>query len=425
MNRRTALKFSMLLGSLAAPGKLLAQSRTRKASNSKSPSRFEDDGGDIAIGASNRDKTAGVIENSTDDFTQEPGFQWKNYDIAAYSKVVIRSASKRSSPPIPQKALIDWIFRRTNSDVWHGEKRAVLCGGKTRLRVYNSPEVIKQVDEVVERFTNAVEDVLSIRVQFVAAVDTRWRYTVYSHLTPVGSGPQGQQIWTMKPADAALVLSNMSVQQGFRKIFDRSLNMINGQTLKISSSEKRGYAGGMQREGAAGLGFQPKAEELQEGITLRLSPLLTFDGDAVDAAIDLTVNTVRSFHRTKVLAPREVGSPEIAIDVPEVYMSHLDQTVKNWPLGQTIVISAGIHPGILEKKGGLFGLAIPGTYPTGTEVLIFLDAELGSRARNAPPSRTVESEDPEIEEPPQDTNEEIDGGEEPPARKRSRRDSDF
>jgi len=181
----------------------------------------------------------------------------------------------------------------------------------------------------------------------------------------------------------------------------------------------------MQREGAAGLGFQPKAEELQEGITLRLSPLLTFDGDAVDAAIDLTVNTVRSFHRTKVLAPREIGPTEIAIDVPEVYMSHLDQTVKNWPLGQTIVISAGIHPGILEKKGGLWGLPIPGTYPTGTEVLIFLDAELGSRARNKPPSRAVDRVEPEIEESPARGDEEIDGGEETPVRKRSRRDSDF
>jgi hypothetical protein len=422
MNRRTALISTMLLGGLAAPGKLLAQSRTKKASNSKAPSRFEDDGSDIEIGVPDRSKSAGVIENSTDDFTQEPGFQWKNYDIAAYTKLATRSSSKQTDP---QKALIDWTFRRTNSDVWHGEKRAVLCAGKTRMRVYNSPEILKQVDEVVERFTNAVEDVLTIRVQFVAAVDTRWRYTVYSHLTPVGSGPQGQQIWTMQLEDAALVLSNMSVQQGFRKIFDRSLNMINGQTLKISSTENRGYAGGMQREGAAGLGFQPKAEKLEEGITLRLSPLLTFDGDAVDAAIDLTVNTVRSFHRTKVLAPREIGPSEIAVDVPEVYMSHLDQTLKNWRLGQTIVISAGIHPGILEKKGGLFGLPIPGTYPTGTEVLIFLDAELGSRSRNASPARNVDRDEPEIEEPTSRPTEEIDGGEEPPVRKRSRRDSDF
>ena len=107
---------------------------------------------------------------------------------------------------------------------------------------------------------------------------------------------------------------------------------------------------------------------------------MNFDGDAVDAMIDLTVNTVRSFHRTKVIAPRDVGPSEMAVDVPEATETHLDQTVKNWPLGQTLVISAGIHPGILDKKGGWFNLQIPGTFPTGTEVLVVLDVETVSRS---------------------------------------------
>ena len=63
---------------------------------------------------------------------------------------------------------------------------------------------------------NAVDDMLTVHVQIVAAVDLRWRYTVYSRLTYVGGGPQGQQIWTMKMDDAALVLSQMQIQQGFR-----------------------------------------------------------------------------------------------------------------------------------------------------------------------------------------------------------------
>ena len=120
------------------------------------------------------------------------------------------------------------------------------------------PEILKQVDEIVERFTNATEDVLSIHVQFIAAVDTRWRYSVFSRLTFVGSGPQGQQIWTMRMEDAALVLSQMQVQQGFRKLADQRVEMINGQTLTIKTSEPRGYAGGLQRDGAAGAGSSPR-----------------------------------------------------------------------------------------------------------------------------------------------------------------------
>ena len=66
--------------------------------------------------------------------------------------------------------------------------------------------------------------------------------------------------------------------------------------------------------------------------------------------IDLTVNTVRSFHRTRVITPRDAGPAEMAIDVPEATQTRLDQTVKNWRLGQTLVISAGIHPGVLEQE---------------------------------------------------------------------------
>ncbi|MGD0039236.1 MAG: hypothetical protein ABSE84_02275, partial [Isosphaeraceae bacterium] len=231
-----------------------------------------------------------------------------------------------------------------------------------------------------ERFTNATDDILAVHVRFFVSSDTRWRHSVFSQLTPVGNGPQGQQIWTLRMSDAALVVSQMQLQQGFRKLADERVEMVNGQVLTIRTAEPRTFAGGMQRESAAGQGYTPRADKLEESIVLKLSPLLTFEGDSVDASLDLTVNTVRMFHRTKVIAPREQGPPEMSIDVPEVSMTHLDQTVKNWPLGQTLLITGGIHPGILDKKGGWLGTPIGA--PTSTEVLVFLDAETVSRGRS-------------------------------------------
>jgi hypothetical protein len=371
MNRRTALMLSMFLGGLV-PRRLWAQqTKSRRASSShdKALEPAAPRGDDPDANAAGDDPPA--------PFVNEPGFQWKTYDITRYCRV----DSKQTNP---QKALVDWIFKRTGTTAWHGEKVAVLSASRTQLRVYNSPEIIKQVTDIAERFINAKDDILSLHVQFIAAVDTRWRYSVFSRLTPVGSGPQGQQIWTMNLADAALVLSSMQMQQGFRKLADDRYEMLNGQTLKFKRFDKRSFAGGMQRESAAGAGFQARPEILEEGITLKISPLLNYDGDAIDAMIDLTVNTVRSFHRTKVIAPREVGPSEMAIDVPEATETHLDQTVRNWRLGQTLLISAGVHPGVLDKKGGWFNLGIPGTYPTSTEVLIFLDAETVSREKPEP-----------------------------------------
>ena len=175
----------------------------------------------------------------------------------------------------------------------------------------------------------------------------------------------------------------MQVYQGFLLLTDQKVAIINGQTLTVKTSESRSYTGGMQRESAVGLGYQPKAESLEEGVTLRLSPLLNYDADTLDAAIDLTANTVKSLHRTRVIAPRDIGPAELTIDVPEVTEARLNQTVKGWPIGQTLLISAGIQPGILQPKGGFMNLRIPGTVPSGTELLIFLDAQLADRPRRA------------------------------------------
>ena len=364
MNRRTALMLSMCFGGLA-PGTLLAQVPGRRIANSRDRRALR------PIGTDRDDVEAPASDPELPGtLPREPGFQSRKYDISRYTRIAANQSN-------PQKALIDWIFLRTGIAEWHGDRAAVLSANRSQLLAYNSPEILKQVSEIVERFTNAVEDTLSVQFQFVAAVDTRWRYTVYSRLTHVGGGPHGQQIWTMRTDDAALVLSTMQLQQGFRKLAKDRVEMINGQTLTVRTTEERPFAGGILRDTV-------RPEKLEEGIVLKLSPLLTFDGNAVDAKIELTVNTVRSFHRTKIIAPREIGPSESAIDVPEVSQTRLEQTVKNWPLGQTLVISSGIHPGILDKKSGLFNLPIPGTYPTGTEVLVFLDIELASRGRTAP-----------------------------------------
>lgn len=378
MTRRAALLFSMLLGA-AWPSRLAAQDAGRTRSGDR---RFRP--------ASTRDGRDNFDDEPADDngadpplgFGNEPGFQWRKFSIGHYTRVARNQEN-------PQKAIIDWIFRRTSVADWHGAKLAALTASRDELRAYNSPEILGQVEEIVERFTGATADVLSVRVQFIAAVDTRWRYSVFSRLTPVGSGPQGQQIWTLRLEDSALVLSQMQIQQGFRKLVDQRVSMVNGQTLTIKTAEPRSYSGGIQRESAAGTGFQPKTDKLEESIILRLSPLLTFAGDAVDAAIDLSVNSVQAFQRTKIIAPREIGPSEMSIDVPVAYQTKLDQTVRNWPLGQTLLISGGIHPGIIDKKGGWLGTPIGA--PSSTEVLVFLDIETDTPAKRRSRSDDVAS----------------------------------
>lgn len=379
MDRRTALKLTTLLGGLV-PSRLLGQEGTKAArSRPKEDSGFRPAGSTAAKDAEIEADPQPARESAMDPdaqppagFVNEPGFQWRRFPIGRYTQA---AADQKT----PQKAIIDWVFRRTGTSDWHGDKTAVLTASKTELRAYNSPEVLDQVESVVERFTDSMEDVLTLHIQVVAAVDTRWRHTVYWRLKPVGGGPQGQQIWTLRLDDAALVLAQMQGQQGFRRLVDQTVEVVNGQTLTVRTFEPRTYSGGIQRESATGTGYQPRADKLEESIILRLSPLLSYEGDSVDAAAELSVNSVQAFQRTKIIAPREVGQNEMSIDVPIAYQTRLDQTIKGWPLGQTLLISGGIHPGVIDKKGGWLGTPLGA--PTSTEVLVFLDIEVASRAR--------------------------------------------
>ena len=150
---------------------------------------------------------------------------------------------------------MDLPANRNGRLAWREDRSAL--HSKTQVRAYNSPEILKQVGEVIERFTNATDDILAVHVRFFVSSDTRWRHSVFSQLTPVGNGPQGQQIWTLRMSDAALVISQMQLQQGIRKLADERVEMVNGQVLTIRTAEPRTFAGGMQRESAAGQGYTP------------------------------------------------------------------------------------------------------------------------------------------------------------------------
>lgn len=372
MNRRKALFLTLLAGA-TAPARALAQARRArdpqaddaprgKPAPKRVARRPEADESDIA-------PAEGGPEGPPADFPEQAGHQWREWDIARYT-------AQAPNQGRPQADIIEWIFRRTGTTEWHGEKLAVLGAGRAKLRAYHNPKVLDQVDEVVERFIDAYADVLKVRVRFVAADSPKWRYAIFSRLNAMGSGPQGQQIWSVKPEDAAMVIAQIGINQGGKPLTDQTVQVVNGQKITVETLSPHSYVAGLQRTGAVGLGFQQGSQKLDEGIVLRLSPLLTYEGDAIDAAIDLKANTVRHLHKTRVIAPREIGPAEMTIDVPEVCETRLNQTVKGWPVGQTLVIASGIHPGILQSKAGPLNLKIPGTYPTTTELLVFLDVEI-------------------------------------------------
>lgn len=407
MNRRKALLWSLLPIGLA-PSRLVAQAQKTRRANPDDEDVPQ--GGFRRAGSGNAAKTRSA--NPDDDLLidddvppppgrgkatstapdaslpaeigTEPGQVFRGFDITKYTSLPHENTN-------PEDAIIEWIFRRTGSGIWHGDRIAVLSAGRAQVRAYHTPKVLKQVEEMIERFTAAQpSDFLKIRVRFVAAANPGWRYYLSSRLVAQENGPQGQQYWYLDAETAAMARTQMQVVQGFQLLEDQEIKMINGQTLTIRREKDVDYISGPQRDNAAGLGYQPGTSKLKEGINLRFSPLLTYEGDAIDVALDLQANTVKSLIPTKILTRREIGAADMSIDVPEVVETRFNRTIKGWKLGQTLMISAGIHPGVLQSKAGWFNMKIPGTYPTRTELLVFLDADTVDAP---PPARTARRRD--------------------------------
>ena len=149
MKRRSLL----MLPLLAFPGRLFAQAPDRRtrtprgrqvsdADRDPPPTRRAKgaEEGEIVDRGPQPKATPPEAETVPANFPDQPGFILKTYPIADYAALDPNQTS-------PQTAILDWIFRRTDTAPWHGDKMAVLCASRTQVRAYNSPKVIEQVTE--------------------------------------------------------------------------------------------------------------------------------------------------------------------------------------------------------------------------------------------------------------------------------------
>ncbi|RUL83190.1 hypothetical protein [Tautonia sociabilis] len=403
MDRRTALFSTVMLGSLLARGvRGQDRGRFRPARATLDEPRLNPE---LSIGTdplgADLGRPSEALPPASDPSEDIPfvppaqikqdGLGWGIFNISPYTALPHSRETAK-----PESAIVEWIFRHTGSEIWHGEDLAVLSVTPKQLRAFHRDEVIAKVNEVYRRFVDAWFDILTLRVRIVSAVDPKWRYDIASKLESIrlGSGtgrggPQGQHAWLLDPSDTERLMATMTISQAFRLVEERKEPIVNGQTLVLRTGLKDPvtYRGGLDRSNQVALGFEPTVDSVEEGVELRASPLLRGDGTSVDLAVDLKATSVRRKIVTRVIVPRQIGPAEMDLDVPEVSHTRLNQTIPDWPLDRSLILSAGILPGIFMNKGGPLNLGFGG--PGQTELLVVLDLQsnLESARRRRPRDR--------------------------------------
>ena len=266
MNRRTAMFLTMLMGGLVPRG-VLAQGSDRRRRRAATRGRgtalepaADRDGTSSAEIRRRRRRSAG---RPTSDLPGEPG----SSGGSSTSPDTPASTTEPVSEPAERDHRVDLPADR-HHPLARRQDRRPQREPVADPRVQRREACSTRLDEVIERFTNAVSDFLSIRVRFVAAVDTRWRYAVYSRLTPVGSGPQGQQIWTLQDRGRGVRARPDAGLPGIPKLLDQpEVEMVNGQTLMVEHDRARAASSaGCSARAPPASATSRKAEKLEEGV---------------------------------------------------------------------------------------------------------------------------------------------------------------
>lgn len=347
-----------------------AASLLRTARN-EAPSDRPSQRTDIASSARAPASTARVADDG--ELPDDAGQVWRSYDISPYTLRV--TSTKR-----PEQAVIDWILRDTGYEAWHSEPLGVLSAGKRTLRVYHTPEMQSVVADMVERFVrhDATSQTFGLRV--ITLDQPNWRARVHKLLRPVTVQTPGVQAWLLAKEDAAVLLADLQRRPDYREHSSPHLLVNNGQSTVVSTMRGHAYVRDIVPRPDVWPGFEPQMAEYDEGLSLEFSPLLSVDGQMIDAAIKCEIAQVEKLvpviiEMPSAAAPRQRSK----IEVPQVTQFRFHERFR-WPTDQVLLIGLGMValPLPADGKSLVPGLPLPLPLPTGpprADMLVLIESK--------------------------------------------------
>jgi hypothetical protein len=98
---------------------------------------------------------------------------------------------------------------------------------------------------------------------------------------------------------------------------------------------------------------------MQEGFTLQLSPLMSLDGNTIDAVIKCEVDQIEKLVPVNVDIPSVAGGTQrVQIQVPQVISWRLHERFR-WPANQVLMLGCGVVAAPSPERMELMGVPIP------------------------------------------------------------------
>jgi hypothetical protein len=293
------------------------------------------------------------------------GQVWREYDITPYTMRV--TTTQR-----PEQALVDWILRETGYEAWHGDIVAMLSADRRTLRCYHTPEMHDVVGDLVDRFVNTQAESHAFGLRMITVDKPNWRARTQGFLQPVPVESQGVQAWLVQKEDAAHLIAELRKRTDVREHGSPHLLVQNGQSVTVPLTRPRSFIQGVALRPDIWPGFENQLGQIEEGFSLELSPLLSLNGQTIDAVIKCTIDQVERLHPVMIEAHNAVAPRQrTKIDVPQTSQFRLQERFR-WPTDRVLLVALGMVPSPVPGDNKALVPALAG--PPRSDVLIFVES---------------------------------------------------
>jgi hypothetical protein len=335
-------------------------------------------------------KGPGILPN-------EHGQQWREYDLSPYTLRV-------RDVPHPEQAVIDWVLRETGTEVWFREPLGILSATSTTLRVYHTPEMQERVRAILERIVGGDAETHALGVRLMTVGSPNWRVRALPLVKPVDVKSPGVEAWLVSRENAASLLEQLKARADFREHSAPVVEIANAQVKTVSRTQPRSFVRGIQLKREFPF-YDTIPGKIDEGYTLEISPLLSLDGQAMEAAITCQVDQLEKLVPLSIDVPAGGQTQRVQIQVPQMVSWRLAERFR-WPTSEVLLLSCGVVASPEPAASGWLSMLSPLGVSNGrADALLMIDhrppsaAALATTTPPPPPAAAPQPTIPPIAKP--------------------------
>jgi hypothetical protein len=295
-------------------------------------------------------KTGLKIVKGTGALPNDHGQVWREYDISPYT-LRAKDVAK------PEQAVIDWVLRETGTGVWFSEPLGMLNASPTTLRVYHTPQMQDRVRAIVERFVGGGTETHALGVRLLTVGSPNWRVRGLPFLKPVDVKSPGVEAWLLSRENSLTLYDQLKTRADFREHTSPHVAVANGQSQTLSRLQPRSYARGLQLKKEYPF-YDLIPGQIQEGYSLEISPLLSLDGQMIEAAITCNADQVEKLVPLAIDVPTGTQSQRVQIQVPQMVSWRLSERFR-WPANEVLLLSCGVVASPAPGATGMLSALAP------------------------------------------------------------------